>query len=161
MDDLPDDMGQLLTNVLLFLLAPHSPASFVTVSDAATMSRSEDEMNKKKSSQSPSLNDVPSLPHLTNVDPTEPLPATPLDTTSPPTKSVGCLEYNNNDRGPFVIRCQRIEASPSAGSVLHSVFFGKILQSANVKDTVNGSVKRIGRKCIALSFLNPTACIPL
>ncbi|GBP05137.1 hypothetical protein EVAR_3453_1 [Eumeta japonica] len=51
----------------------------------------------------------------------------------------------------------RIEASPSAGSVLHLVSFGKILQSANVKDILNSSVKRIGRNCIALSFPDSTA----
>ncbi|GBP87230.1 hypothetical protein EVAR_59126_1 [Eumeta japonica] len=51
----------------------------------------------------------------------------------------------------------RLEASPSAGSALHPVSFGKMLQSAKVKDIVNSNVKRIGRNCIALSFLNPTA----
>ncbi|GBP24489.1 hypothetical protein EVAR_20813_1 [Eumeta japonica] len=115
-DDPPNDTGQPPTNVLLFLLAPPSPASFVTVSDASTMSCSEDEINKRK--------------------------------------------------GSFVIHRKRTEASPSAGSVLHLVSFEKILQSANVKDIVNGSVKKIGRNCIALSFLNPTTantffCIPL
>ncbi|GBP60033.1 hypothetical protein EVAR_44242_1 [Eumeta japonica] len=44
-----------------------------------------------------------------------------------------------------------------AGRVLHPMSFEKILQSANVKDIVNSSVKRIGRNCIALTFQNPTA----
>ncbi|GBP24308.1 hypothetical protein EVAR_9406_1 [Eumeta japonica] len=75
-----------------------------------------------------------------------------LDTTSPSTKSEGCLEYINNDRGSFVIHCQKIECSPSTGSVLHPVSFGKILQSANVKDIVNGSVKRSGEIALPSPF---------
>ncbi|GBP34965.1 hypothetical protein EVAR_28430_1 [Eumeta japonica] len=119
MDDPLDDTGQPPTNVLPSLLAPPSPASFVTVSDATTMSCSEDEINKKKrlskkrarkerhrtnfklnitvSSQSFALNNVPSLLHLSTIGPTQPFLATP-DSTSPLTKSLGRLEYNNNDR---------------------------------------------------------------
>ncbi|GBP84611.1 Probable RNA-directed DNA polymerase from transposon X-element [Eumeta japonica] len=60
----------------------------------------------------------------------------------------------------------KIEPSPSAGSVLHPVSFGKILQSVNVKDIVNDNVKSNGKDFIALSLLNPTAvnaflCNPL
>ncbi|GBP34351.1 hypothetical protein EVAR_7403_1 [Eumeta japonica] len=111
MDGPPDDTGQPPTNVLPSLLAPPSPALFVTVSHAITMSCSEDEINKKKA-------------------------------------------YRK-----YVLM---IETSPSAGSVLHPVSFEKILQSANVND----KVKKIGRNCIVLSFLNPTAantflCNPL
>ncbi|GBP33543.1 hypothetical protein EVAR_28698_1 [Eumeta japonica] len=138
----------LLINVLPSLLTPPSPAfplSLFPMLHYVLL----DEMNKKKrlskkrarkerhrinsklnitvSSQLPSLNDVSFLPHLSNVGPIQPSPATPSDTTSPSTKSVGRLEYNNNDIGPFVIHCQRIEASPSAGSVPHPVCFGKIL----------------------------------
>ncbi|GBP62279.1 hypothetical protein EVAR_8618_1 [Eumeta japonica] len=107
MDDTPDDTGHPPTNVLPSFLAPSSPASFISVSDATTMSYSDDEISEK-----------------------------------------------------------RIETSPSAGSVFHPGSFKKILQSANVKDIVNGSVKRIGKNWIALSFLNPTAaneflCNPL
>ncbi|GBP61811.1 Cytosolic carboxypeptidase Nna1 [Eumeta japonica] len=47
-NDPPGDTGQPPTNVLSSLLVPPSPASFVTVSDAATMSCSENEINKKK-----------------------------------------------------------------------------------------------------------------
>ncbi|GBP60814.1 hypothetical protein EVAR_85075_1 [Eumeta japonica] len=145
MDDPPDDTGQPPTNVLPSLLAPPSLASFVTVSDATTMYCSEDEINKKKSSQPPSLNDVPFLPHLSIKGSTQPSLATP-DSTSP--------------------SAIKIEAFPSASCVLHPVSFGKILQSAKVKDIVNGSVKRIRRNYIALSFLTPTAantfrCKPL
>ncbi|GBP82328.1 hypothetical protein EVAR_90962_1 [Eumeta japonica] len=86
---------------------PPSPASSVTVSDTTTSYCLEDEINKRKklskkrahkernqrnsklniSSQPPSLNDVPSLPQLSNVDPTQSSRATP-DTTSLSTKSV-------------------------------------------------------------------------
>ncbi|GBP41034.1 hypothetical protein EVAR_82994_1 [Eumeta japonica] len=151
------------------------------------MSYSEDEINKRLSkkrapkerhrinsklnitvrSQPLPLKDVPSLSYLSNIGPIQLYSASPFDSTSPSTKSIRRLEdNNNNDIGSFIIHCQGIKASPSAGSVLHAVSFGKILQSANVKDIVNGSVKRIGRNCIAFSFLNPTAantflCDPL
>ncbi|GBP22615.1 Probable RNA-directed DNA polymerase from transposon X-element [Eumeta japonica] len=61
MDDPPDDTGRPPTNFLPSLLAPPSPASFVTVSDATTMSS---KLNTTVSSQPPSLNDVPSLSSL-------------------------------------------------------------------------------------------------
>ncbi|GBP91002.1 hypothetical protein EVAR_69891_1 [Eumeta japonica] len=48
MDHPPDDTGQPSINVLPSLLGPPSPASFVTVSGATTMSCSENEINKKK-----------------------------------------------------------------------------------------------------------------
>ncbi|GBP65633.1 hypothetical protein EVAR_47238_1 [Eumeta japonica] len=74
----------------------------------------------------------------------------PDDTGQPPTNvlllAFSGLVLTNEDR-----------SFPSAGSVLHLVSFGKILQSADVQDSVNGSVKRIGRNYIALSFLNATA----
>ncbi|GBP16831.1 hypothetical protein EVAR_13215_1 [Eumeta japonica] len=92
----------------------------VTITDATTMSCSVDEINKKKSSQPPSLNDVPSLSRLSNIGPIQPSPATLSDTIN--------------------VRHLRIEASPSAGSVLHPVSFGKILQSVHVKDIVNSRV---------------------
>ncbi|GBP82951.1 hypothetical protein EVAR_99742_1 [Eumeta japonica] len=53
MKEPPDDSGQPSTNVLPFLLAPLSPASFVTVYNATTMSCSEVEINKKKSARCP------------------------------------------------------------------------------------------------------------
>ncbi|GBP91776.1 hypothetical protein EVAR_90736_1 [Eumeta japonica] len=148
MDSPPDDTGQPPTNVLPFLLAPLSPSSFVNVSDAITMSCSEDDINKKirlsrkrvrkerhrtsklnitVNSQSTSLNNVPCFPYLSNIGPTHPSPATLSDSTSPSTKSIGRLEYNNNDIGPFIIHCQRIEVSPSAGSELYPVSFAEIL----------------------------------
>ncbi|GBP68227.1 hypothetical protein EVAR_50372_1 [Eumeta japonica] len=146
MGDLPDDMGQPSTNVLSSLLVPPSRTSFVTVCDATIMSCSEDEINKTKrlsekrarkerhrsnpklnitaSPQPPSLNDVLSLPHLSNVSPIQPSPAVP-DTTSPSTKNVARLEYNNNNRDPLVIHCQMIKGSPFLrGSRLHCGFGG-------------------------------------
>ncbi|GBP81504.1 hypothetical protein EVAR_64213_1 [Eumeta japonica] len=131
MDDPPDDTGQPPANVLPSLLAPPSPASFTLFP-----------MLQLFSSQPPLLNDVPSLPHLSTIAP-QPSLATP-DLTSPSTKSVRRLEYNNNDTGSFIINCQRIEASPFAGSVLHPMSFGEILQSANVK-VLSMAASGIGR----------------
>ncbi|GBP03919.1 hypothetical protein EVAR_74722_1 [Eumeta japonica] len=154
MDDPPDDTAQLPIYVLPSFSAPPSPAPFVTISHARTTTCSEDEINEKKrlskkrahkerhrtnsklnitgSSRPPSLNDVPFLTHLSAIGPTQPSFATHSDSTSPSTKSEG-------------------------RSVLHPVSFGKILQSTNDKDIVNGSVKRIGRNCIAFSFLDSIA----
>ncbi|GBP05401.1 hypothetical protein EVAR_76813_1 [Eumeta japonica] len=72
--------------------------------------------------------------------------------TTAPIKRIGYLEHNNNDIGLFVV-----EVSLSTGRVLHPVSFGKILHSANVKDIVNGSMKKIGRNCVVLSFQDSVA----
>ncbi|GBP65998.1 hypothetical protein EVAR_47498_1 [Eumeta japonica] len=127
MDDPPDDTSQPPINFLPCLLAPPSLASLLTVSDANTMPCSEDEINKKKrlsikrarkerhrtnsklnitvSSQPPSPNDVPSLPHLSTIGPTQTSLATPSYSTILSTRSIWRLKYNKSDIGPFVIHC--------------------------------------------------------
>lgn len=63
-------------------------------------------------------------------------------------------KYVNSDAGPFVVHVQKIEQSPSAGTTLHPVTFGRFLfgRAREFQGIVDGSIKSIGRNRIALTF---------
>lgn len=76
----------------------------------------------------------------------------------PPAPSpIGRLLYNETDIAPFVIHVQRIESAPNDGSFLHPVTFGRFLKNTRVENIVNGSIKRIGRNKITISFSTYTS----
>lgn len=62
--------------------------------------------------------------------------------------------YSTVDKGPYVIHVQRIEISPSSGSTIHPIIFGKFLKNFQFKNIVEGSLKKIGRNKISLTFSN-------
>lgn len=61
-------------------------------------------------------------------------------------------QYEPTDNLPFIIHVQKIQSSPDDNTVLHPVAFGKFLKKHDFKNIINGSVKRIGRNRLALSF---------
>lgn len=77
----------------------------------------------------------------------------------PPTSSpnetpvqIGRSNYESNDHGPFVVHIQRILSSTDDGSTLHPVVFGRFLKKNSIQNIVNGSLKRIGRNRVTVSF---------
>lgn len=92
---------------------------------------------------------------ITNLNPNETKKLKENTIVVPPSPpQIGRKEYNNTDVAPYVIHVQRKESSPSDGSTLHPVTFGKFLQNNVFNNIINGSVKRIGRNRITLSFSN-------
>lgn len=67
---------------------------------------------------------------------------------------IGRQMYGSLDRGPFTVHVQRLEPSPSAGTSLHPVTFGRFLfsRSSEFQGVKDGSIKSVGRNRIALDF---------
>lgn len=63
-------------------------------------------------------------------------------------------KYMTSDSGPFVVHVQKIEQSPTAGTTLHPVTFGRFLfgRAREFQGIVDGSIKNIGRNKISLAF---------
>lgn len=76
--------------------------------------------------------------------------------SSPPAPPVTRAQYDLTDNAPYIVHVQRITDSPNDGSTLHPIIFGKFLKRNAFYNVVNGSVKRIGRNRISLSFNNHT-----
>lgn len=67
---------------------------------------------------------------------------------------IGRQIYGPSDRGPFTVHVQRTESSPTSGSTLHPVTFGRFIFSRfrEFDGIVDGSIKSIGRNRITLNF---------
>ena len=65
---------------------------------------------------------------------------------------VGRSLYTETDNSPYIIHVQRIQSSPNDGTTIHPVTFGKFLKNNCIQNIINGSLKRIGRNRITLSF---------
>ncbi|GBP95171.1 hypothetical protein EVAR_64519_1 [Eumeta japonica] len=75
--------------------------------------------------QLPRVNDATSPPHFSNVVPSQSSYTIPSPTSNSPTKSIGRLEYNNDDKGPFIVYFQRVEAFPSASGIGYLIGIGR------------------------------------
>lgn len=73
---------------------------------------------------------------------------------SPSFVPIGRSQYDVTDCAPYIVHVQRPQLSSNDGSTLHPITFGRFLKKHNIKNIINGSVKRIGRNRITLSFLN-------
>lgn len=60
--------------------------------------------------------------------------------------------FNSTDISPFTIHVQIKKTD--VNSSLHPVSFGKFLMKNNIRNIINGSVKRIGRTRISMAFSN-------
>ncbi|XP_073946918.1 uncharacterized protein [Choristoneura fumiferana] len=77
-------------------------------------------------------------------------PNNPVNASHPPV-SIGRSLYEAYDIGPFVVHVQKIATDKEIPS-LHPVQFGYFLKQSSIKNIINGSIKRIGRNRISLSF---------
>lgn len=64
------------------------------------------------------------------------------------------MRYQASDAAPFVVNVQRKVMSPNDNVTLHPVMFGRFLKTNSFKNIVDGSLKRIGRNRVSLSFSN-------
>lgn len=90
-----------------------------------------------------------------NASVSSPAPTTapaPTPTPIPAPSPIGRILFNETDISPFIIHVQRIQSAPNDDTSLHPVTFGRFLKSNDIHDIINGSVKRIGRNKITLSF---------
>lgn len=60
--------------------------------------------------------------------------------------------YKSSDKGPFTVHVQKVEPSPTSGTFLHPINFGHFLSKNKIQNIVEGSVSRIGRNRVSLSF---------
>lgn len=83
-----------------------------------------------------------------------PTPPQQTDTSKTPYtyNPVGRSTYNKTDAAPFIVHIQKITESDSSNSILHPVSFGRVLKQNNVKNIINGSLKKIGRNKVSVSF---------
>lgn len=96
------------------------------------------------------------------IAPSVPLPDSPRISTLQSQNSyipTGRQSYGPNDRGPFTVHVQRNESSPTAGTSLHPVTFGRFLfsRSREFEGVIDGSIKSVGRNRISLDF-HSAAC---
>lgn len=84
------------------------------------------------------------------TDPPTDLTQTPASPFTP----VGRERYTDRDQGPFVVHVQKVETAADSGVILHPISFGLFLQKRfrEFPNVVEGSIKRIGRNRVAVSF---------
>lgn len=73
------------------------------------------------------------------------------DRLSRPPLQTGRTTYEAYDIGPFIVHVQKLALDNNIPS-LHPVQFGYFLKKSSFKNIVNGSIKRIGRNRLSLSF---------
>lgn len=73
---------------------------------------------------------------------------------NPPSPQVARILYNSTDAAPFLVHVQVKQTSPNDNVSIHPVTFGRFLKRNQFNSVVNGSLKRIGRNRITVSFEN-------
>lgn len=82
------------------------------------------------------------------------IPAIPAPSPLIPPTQIGRKLYEKSDIAPFVIHVQKNVTSPDDGTTLHPVTFGKFLKQNAFQNIINGSLKKIGRNKMSISFIS-------
>jgi hypothetical protein len=94
--------------------------------------------------QSPETNSIlmgpPSVPHAISSESSLP--------------SLSRQLYQSSDASPFVVHIQKEQTDPKENCSIHPVSFGHFLKKNSFRGIVNGSLKKIGRNRVTLSFTN-------
>ena len=61
--------------------------------------------------------------------------------------------YLNSDKGPFIVHVIKVGDLPTT---LHPITFGRIMKSIQVANIINGSIEKVGRNRISVSFKSAT-----
>lgn len=69
-------------------------------------------------------------------------------------ESVARLTYQASDAAPYVVHVQKIQQTSNDNVTVHPIAFGRFLKRHSIHNIVNGSLKRIGRNRLSLSFNN-------
>lgn len=85
---------------------------------------------------------------------TDPPSQSQTQTPTSPFTPIGRERYSDRDQGPFVVHVQKLESAPDSGTILHPISFGLFLQKRfrEFPNVVEGSIKRIGRNRVSISF---------
>jgi hypothetical protein len=67
---------------------------------------------------------------------------------------VGRTLYDKTDVSPYIIHVQKLQTAPNDGTSMHPITFGKFLKRNLFQNVINGSLKKIGRNKISISFSN-------
>jgi hypothetical protein len=123
--------------------------------------------NKKrrhqKSTTAPSENDCECLNEFTEStiesQNNHPLVSPPtvsqkISSTESTSPSLTRQLYQSSDAAPYVVHIQKEQSVPNENCSLHPVSFGHFLKKYSFKNIVNGSLKKIGRNRVTLSFTN-------
>ncbi|KAL0869649.1 hypothetical protein ABMA27_005898 [Loxostege sticticalis] len=73
---------------------------------------------------------------------------------SQPNPSRGRMLYQASDVSPYIVHVQREPATPNENCYVHPVTFGFFLKKNKFNNIVDGSLKKIGRNRLAISFSN-------
>lgn len=77
----------------------------------------------------------------------------PVSSPKPAPAPVVRSLYVSTDNGPYTVHVIRENNTQNDGTTLHPITFGRFLHKHKISNVVNGSLKRIGRNKITLSFL--------
>lgn len=100
--------------------------------------------NEEKVDSTYTKTSVPQASTLADVAPT----INQGTTSSQQQPQVGRSRYDSTDVAPFVVHIQK----DGETSTVHPISFGHYLKKRGVKNIINGSVKRLGRSKLSLSF---------
>jgi hypothetical protein len=75
---------------------------------------------------------------------------------SQPSNHVHRKIYNESDCSPYIVHVQKQQLAPNDGTSVHPVSFGNFLKKQSYKNIINGSVKKVGRNRLTISFNNFT-----
>lgn len=62
--------------------------------------------------------------------------------------------YESTDIAPFIVHIQKEQSSPDDNVSLHPLSLGRLLKTQGFKNIINGSLKRIGRNRMSLTFVD-------
>lgn len=76
----------------------------------------------------------------------------PVNDTNNGRLNVGRINYLASDAAPYVIHIQKEQSSPDENCSIHPIGFGHFLKNHSFKNIIDGSLKRIGRNRVSISF---------
>lgn len=103
----------------------------------------------------PEIQTVPTKKSVTDTP--QSLPAEQTLYKHPSLEDDSQKTYSNLDKGPFIVHVSLHEHSPSSGTSIRPIIFGRFLSKNQIKDIANDGIKKVGRNRISVEFKNSTA----
>ncbi|XP_028172351.1 uncharacterized protein LOC114361497 [Ostrinia furnacalis] len=103
---------------------------------------------------SSSTNELQDAPIVSSLDPS---PSTANlsaneNLTNSPSAPVARPSYVASDLAPYVVHIQRVPSDPNENCTIHPISFGFFLKKNGIRNIIDGSLKRIGRNRLSISF---------
>ncbi|KAF9422713.1 hypothetical protein HW555_001707 [Spodoptera exigua] len=74
--------------------------------------------------------------------------------TEQPSAPVARPRYVSTDLSPYVVHVMKEQSTPNENCTMHPVSFGYFLKKHCFRNVINGSLKRVGRNRLSISFSN-------